>query len=288
MTNQTLKTQIKQYLNHVEKDLKTTEYKQNMLKHLVKFHDTQEKINLKFNTELIDNLVIFLENKKLSQNTIKQVISEIKRFLIYLKNNDIKTTFDNDYFKKIFRDRKKEVKEVKENDYFTSQELKTIIDSINNKDFKLFINLLVNSGLRLQEALNLTKKDFKIEKIGTKDILILDINEKYNKKRQVPLLLLNEVDKQNLIKFIKDKKNFSSINKQYFQLYLNRLSKKINIKITTHKLRETYAIYLLQKGLPIEEVLKILGYNNISTALKNYIDIISKNSHSKWSNFLNN
>ncbi len=285
MNIKALQTHIKDYLNHIKRSEKTIEYKNNMLKHLIKFYNTQEKIKLKFNSKLIDKLVEFLETSKLSQNTIKQVTSEITRFLKYLQHSNIKTSFDSDYFIEIFRNTKKEVKE---KDYFTTQELKTISNNITNNDFKLFTNLLFNSGLRLQEALNITKNDIEIENINNKDVIILNVIGKYNKKRQVPLLLIDKIDKESFIEFIEEKENFDFINKKYFQLYLNRLSKKLNIKITAHKFRRTYATYLLEKGLPVEEVSKILGHSDISITLKSYASITDKNRRSKWTNFLNN
>ncbi|HST09743.1 MAG TPA: tyrosine-type recombinase/integrase [Terriglobales bacterium] len=65
-----------------------------------------------------------------------------------------------------------------------------------------------------------------------------------------------------------------SLTKGWAKYYIAPLFKAAKIErvgnMTSHRLRNTFAVDLLQKGVPLEEVSKLLGHESIKTTEKSY------------------
>jgi integrase/recombinase XerD len=65
-----------------------------------------------------------------------------------------------------------------------------------------------------------------------------------------------------------------SITKNWSKYYVAPLFKAAKIEceghMMSHRLRDTFAVDLLQKGVPLEEVSKLLGHTSIKTTEKSY------------------
>ena len=65
-----------------------------------------------------------------------------------------------------------------------------------------------------------------------------------------------------------------SITKSWAKLYLAPLFKAAKLSsngyLKSHRLRDTFAVDLLEKGVPLEEVSKLLGHESIKTTERHY------------------
>lgn len=127
--------------------------------------------------------------------------------------------------------------------------------------------LLIFTGLRVNEALNLDVRDFQ-----DNNQLLVKV-AKGGKQRMVPITssLLNEVrmfagNRKSGWLFQNDKGK--QLSKRALQKRIETIVKKAGIagkKLHTHSLRSTYACYLLAKGLRLEDIQLLLGHDRIET-----------------------
>ena len=65
-----------------------------------------------------------------------------------------------------------------------------------------------------------------------------------------------------------------SVTKNWAKYYIAPLFKAAKIRseghMMSHRLRDTFAVDLLEKGVPLEEVSKLLGHESIKTTEKHY------------------
>ena len=149
----------------------------------------------------------------------------------------------------------------------------------------LFIfNLLIHTGLRINEALNLDLSDFE-QGINTNRLYVKGKGEK---ERYLPIelnstffqiyeegfvynfaeryfTLRNKTKTSNCALFIS--KRGDRLTSRYVQKKLQelRLSANLNKNVTPHKLRHTFATHLLKNGTNIRLVQELLGHSSIST-----------------------
>lgn len=148
----------------------------------------------------------------------------------------------------------------------SKQKIKLMIDSCSNLKHKLIIKFLYSSGLRLSELLNLKRKDIDFD-----NNLIFIRNGKGSKDR---VTLLSPNLKDDLLKYysineFKTDYIFEGRKGKYsqksVQKILERLSKKIGIKIHPHMLRHSFATHLLEQGTDLRHIQKLLGHSSSAT-----------------------
>lgn len=145
-------------------------------------------------------------------------------------------------------------------------EFHKFLDVIPNTKHKLGFRLMYESGLRVDEVINVKKYNFDFDR------LTIRVRGKGNKDRYtiMPRDLANE-----LKKFVKGEKDYIFTNKnngkklttKTFQERLKKARKdaKIGKKFTCHSLRHSFAINLVNMGIDIEIVRKLLGHSSIKT-----------------------
>jgi integrase len=148
----------------------------------------------------------------------------------------------------------------------SKEKIKLIIDSCDNIKHKLIVKFLYSSGLRLSELINLRRSDVDFDKN-----LILVKQGKGLKDR---MTLLSPSLKDDLLKYysnnlfrteyIFEGRNGKYTNKSV-QKILERLGKKIGIKIHPHMLRHSFATHLLESGTDIRHIQKLLGHADLKT-----------------------
>lgn len=167
---------------------------------------------------------------------------------------------------------------------------RAMVDACSNRRDKMLVLLLLETGMRIGQALQLRHDDVESWNGRIRMHYRTDnLNEVYAKtKREYYIHVSNEwlelytnvlinandeLDSDYIFTKVhrKDGGNISEPLKYgaVKELFI-RISKKLNIKITPHMLRHTHATELLRSGVPIEIVAKRLGHASIETTKKAY------------------
>ncbi|MFH1326709.1 MAG: site-specific tyrosine recombinase/integron integrase [archaeon] len=158
--------------------------------------------------------------------------------------------------------------------------IKKMIEQTNNLKHKLIIELLYSSGIRLQELINLKRKDIDPERN------IIYVRKGKGKKDRITLL--SDSLKLDLLKYYGNNQfkteyvfegRKGKYTKKSVQKVLDSLGKKIGIKVSPHMLRHSFATHLLDDGVDIRHIQKLLGHSDLSTT-----EIYTKVSNKDLSN----
>lgn len=232
--------------------------------------------------------VKFLEKNEitdLNQENIKRIFLD---YQAYLNNQNLKPisrnqnminlkTFLNDYTNITYNKKLKLERTTNEPKYLTTPQIQLIYKYTENPLDELMIKLLSNTGLRIHEALKITKQE--LTNVDEDENVILKVIGKRNKKRVV--LIPSELAKQ-LKEYSKNNKTYlfeskrkpnSPISIRTIQRRFNNLARKIDEKEKTkiysenlkpHNLRHSFAIRALKTN-EINYVKEFLGHESITT-----------------------
>ncbi len=175
--------------------------------------------------------------------------------------------------------------------YYSLNDFNKLTDTIDSEDILDITIFAVNTGLRQMELINLQWQQI----IFTDKILILDNQNHITKGKKVRTIPLNSKALEILYKRLKTKigNNVFTYNNEImsqdflshkFAAYVKKA--KINTKLNFHSLRHTFASWLVQKGVSIYEVSKLLGHSDIKTTqiyahlrnedLKNAVELLDQ------------
>lgn len=165
-------------------------------------------------------------------------------------------------------------------EYMSENEIKDFLEAVENADFKnnthrnkLVIKIIIFTGIRVSEAINLKKKDFSEDG----DLYIIRIRGKGNKYRIV-MIKKHLIDEHlaNLKTHYDNKEGNIFINskgKPLTQAYISRIVEQILFKAGirkakngAHMLRHTFATMLYQKQKDIVLVQEALGHASLNTS----------------------
>lgn len=213
----------------------------------------------------------YLYDRKINKNSISRKLSSIRSFYNYLLKEQIIT---NNYFNNI-PNPKKELYLPK---YLKDEELDKIFsvcnmnNPINERD-TLIIELLYATGIRVSELVNIKIKDINR---GEKSIKVLGKGDKerivlYNNHTEKALdTYLNDgyhsFNKQNNGYLILNK-NGGKLSERYVRVIINNLVRKagLDIKISPHTIRHTFATDMLEEGADLMTVKELLGHESLNT-----------------------
>lgn len=236
----------------------------------------------------------------------KQTTEEIRKYLSdYQKiNNCSKVTVDN-----IRRNISSFFSWLEEEDYIlkspmrrihkikTKQQVKEIIsdevieklrDNCSCARDLAMIDLLYSTGVRVGELVNLDISDIDFE---ARECIVFGKGDKERKvyfDAKAKLHLLNYLSTRNDTNpalFVTLDSPHSRLKISGVEIRIRQLGRKLNLtKIHPHKFRRTMATRAIDKGMPIEQVQKILGHSQIDTtmqyAIVNQVNV--KTSHQKF------
>ena len=213
----------------------------------------------------------YLYDRKINKNSISRKLSSIRGFYNYLLKEQI---IINNYFNNI-PNPKKELYLPK---YLKDEELDKIFsvcnmnNPINERD-TLIIELLYATGIRVSELVNIKIKDINRE---DKSIKVLGKGDKerivlYNNHTEKALYTyLNDgyhsFNKQNNGYLILNK-NGGKLSERYVRVIINNLVRKagLDIKISPHTIRHTFATDMLEEGADLMTVKELLGHESLNT-----------------------
>ena len=153
--------------------------------------------------------------------------------------------------------------------FFSKEDFSTLTTSIDDTKFRCFVEIAANTGLRLNELLNLTW-----EQINFQDQFInLNNHNHITKSKRVRTIPLNSIAMNSLHNLLPYKKNnnvfhFDFGNEDYkvsnrFKHFV--LKSGLDKKYHFHSLRHSFASWLVQSGVSIYIVSKLLGHADIKT-----------------------
>jgi integrase/recombinase XerD len=141
------------------------------------------------------------------------------------------------------------------------------------------IQLMRYSGLAIRDALTLKRSGI-IEDKSKRLHRIVTARQKTGTHVSVPIPpavakeLLTVLNGNAEYVFWSGEGEEESITKSWTKLYLAPLFKAAKLSsngyMKSHRLRDTFAVDLLEKGVPLEEVSKLLGHESIKTTEKHY------------------
>lgn len=150
------------------------------------------------------------------------------------------------------------------------------------------IDLLYSTGIRVGELVNLNISDINFEERECKVFGKGDKERRvyFDAKAKLHLqAYLSTRNDDNPALFVSLDEPFDRLKISGVETRLRRLGRSLNLdKIHPHKFRRTMATRAIDKGMPVEQVQKILGHSQIDTTMKyamvNQINV--KTSHRKF------
>lgn len=204
------------------------------------------------------------EQRRLSKVTIDNLRRIYSSFFSWLEDEDYITKSPVRRIHKVRTDAL--VKEV-----LTDENIEVLRDSCQEIRDVAMIDLLLSTGMRVGELVKINREDIDFQE---RQCVVFG---KGNKEREV---YFNARTKIHLKKYLEQRTDsnpalFVSLNEPHTRLTisgvevrLRQLGKNVNIhKVHPHKFRRTLATMAIDKGMPIEQVQKMLGHVKIDTTL---------------------
>jgi len=178
--------------------------------------------------------------------------------------------------------------------FITVDELKKIIDNTEKQVFKDLFQFAFFTGMRSAEIMNLKWNQVNLEdnkiQIGSDEF-----NTKSRKIRFIPIaepikhiLIGNNLNSHNNGKsFVFSKGKYENYNRDYISKKFKKSVREAGLseEIHFHTLRASFGSLLLQKGIPISSISKLLGHSSILVTERHYTELRLDNLYSAISSF---
>ena len=226
---------------------------------------------LNIDINIVNNYMKYLYERKITKSSISRKLSSIRGLYNYLVREEI---IKENYFNKISNPKR----ELYLPKFLKNEELDKIfsICNFNNPTEErdtLIIELLYATGVRVSELVNIKIKD-----INRKEKLIKVLG-KGNKER---IVIYNNHTKKALDAYLKDgynyfnkksseylilNKNGNKLSERYIREIINKKVSQasLDIKISPHTLRHTFATDILENGADLMTVKELLGHESLNT-----------------------
>ena len=216
-----------------------------------------------------------------SKVTIDNIRRNISSFFSWLEEEDYILKSPMRRIHKIKT--KQQVKEI-----ISDEAIEKLRDQCNNARDLAMIDLLYSTGIRVGELVNLNIKDVDFE---ARECVVFGKGDKERRvyfDAKAKLHLQNYLDSRsddNPALFVTLDVPHDRLKISGVEIRLRELGRKLNLtKIHPHKFRRTMATRAIDKGMPIEQVQKILGHSQIDTTMQ--YAIVNQNnvktSHQKY------
>lgn len=244
-------------------------------------NDVKKHIKMVTTEDLRQYLTNYQEKRKVSKVSIDNMRRIFSSFYGWLE--------DEDY---ILKSPVRRIHKVKTNtcikETYTDENLEVMRDNCNNIRDLAIIDMLSSTGMRIGEMVLLNRRDIDFHERECK------VFGKGNKERIVYFDARTKIHLQEYLSSRKDDNEalFISLSRNNKRLTiggvearLRKLGIKLGIsKVHPHKFRRTLATLAIDKGMPIEQLQKLLGHKKIDTTLQ-YAMVKQSNiklSHKKY------
>ena len=153
----------------------------------------------------------------------------------------------------------------------TDENIENLRDECSHVRELAIIELFISTGMRVGELVNLNIDDVNFE---DRSCIVLG---KGNKQREVYFDARTKIHLQQYLNLRTDEekalfvlkiKPYHRITISAVESIIRNMGKKLNIKkVHPHKFRRTMATTAIDKGMPIEQVQKLLGHTKIDTTM---------------------
>lgn len=242
---------------------RTINYYQVTVKHLLSQTDTSVR---KLSTEQIrEYLSNYQRINNCSNVTIDNVRRNISSFFSWLEEEDY-----------ILKSPMKRIHKIKTKtavkNVISDEGIERLRDNCKEKRDLAIIDLLYSTGIRVGELVNLNIDDIDLE--GRECV----VYGKGDKERRVYFDAKTKVHLKEYIESRKDTNSalfvtldapFERLKISGVEIRLRKLGRELNLeRIHPHKFRRSMATRAIDKGMPIEQVQKILGHSQIDTTMQ--------------------
>lgn len=242
---------------------RTIDYYSSSIKHLI----NQAEKSVKFMTT--DDIRLYLSDYQKLRNCSKVTVDNVRRnissFFTWLEEEDYILKSPMRRIHKIKT--KKPVKEV-----ISDEAIEKLRDRCDNNRDLAIVDLLYSTGIRVGELVKLNVEDINFEE---RECIVFG---KGDKERKV---YFDARTKLHLRRYIEERSDnnpalFVSMNRPYNRLKISGVEIRLRElgtisgagRIHPHKFRRTMATRAIDKGMPIEQVQKILGHSQIDTTMQ--------------------
>lgn len=228
---------------------------------------------LEYNEFIVNDFVALQSQEGKSASTINRRVSSVMNFLRFLElEGEVKGTFTNVIKPKIPKRQPVYLSIEQVEDLLNAPDLTT---DAGIRD-RAMLEIMYASGLRVSELMvlkfsNLLKNEafplLKIRGKGGKERIIpyCEFAAEYLNKYLQEVRVKNRFARKTNIVFINEKGE--PFTRQFFFKRIKLYAKKVGIEenISPHTLRHSFATHLLDQGMSINTLQKLLGHENLST-----------------------
>ena len=215
-----------------------------------------------------DDLRRYLTNYQVQRRSSKVTIDNIRRIL----SSFFSWLEDEDFIVKSPVRRIHKVKTAKVvKDTYTDEALELMRDNCKTARDLAMIDLLSSSGMRVGELVKLNREDINFNE---RECIVFG---KGNKER---IVYFNARAKIHLQQYLAERKDrnkalFVSLAKPHNRLQISGVETRLRkigklskiVRVHPHKFRRTLATMAIDKGMPVEQVQKLLGHVKIDTTM---------------------
>jgi integrase/recombinase XerD len=207
----------------------------------------------------------YQKNSKASKTTIDNIRRVLSTFFKWLEEEDF---IIKNPIKKIHKIRTGKI--VKET--LSDESIEILRDNCDNLRDLAIIDLLISSGIRVGELVNLNISDINF---NSRECIVFGKGDKERKayfdaktKLHLEEYISSRKDGNEAL-FVHLKKPYTRLNISGIEIRVRKLGIRLNIdKVHPHKFRRTLATKAIDKGMPIEQVQHMLGHTKVDTTLQ--------------------
>lgn len=249
-----------EFLRKLETELKISKNSKYTIRNYLRANSELLEFIKKQPEQIIEDDVKLFQAEKLTEKASLSTILFLAA-IKYAYSNILK----NDITANIRRPKK----ETKIPAVLTREEVKKLLNSIENKKSKLMLSMIYACGFRVSELINLKLIDLDM---SNKTGYVRSGKGRKDRSFNIPQFLEK--------KLINQLENQKQANQEYFfsgpkgrlsdrniQKIIRKAAKRaeINKKVSPHTLRHSFATHLLESGVDLRHIQELLGHSSIST-----------------------
>ena len=226
---------------------------------------------INIDSDVVNSYMKYLYERNITKNSISRKLSSIRGLYNYLVREEI---ISDNYFNKIVNPKK----DLYLPKFLKQSELNKLFEvcndnTPNNQRSTLIIELLYATGLRVSELVNIKLKDInksdktiKVLGKGSKERIVIYNNHTASIMDKYLNDGYNEFNKNNSGYLILNK-NGDKLSERYVRVILDRLVREagLNVKVSPHTIRHTFATDMLEEGADLMTVKELLGHESLNT-----------------------